>query len=436
MIIEKKKIKLINFFFFLLFFSLLILFINAGIDLVGLYSLIFVSLVIFYFSKKYESLATILYFALFLRLALIYLGNYFIILPDSWGDAVVFENFAWGLAQHDFLTMLSKFSINQSSYFISWVLAFLYFFTDRSIIMGQSLSLLFGMSSILLGLRIANKIWNEETAIKIGWILAFYPTLILYSALILREAYVWFFLLVAIYGIVCWSQNNSLKALIITFIGFFGATIFHGGLLIGGFIFVFILLILSIKKLILRLKYLIFPINSMLIVIFSIISIFYLILNSDSIPKIGFLSKNYDSQILLNKIENRNKNDAAYPEWTIPKTELEIIYKAPIRVIYFIFSPFLWDVKKNSHLIGFFDGVFHLILVFLFIKNFKSIWSDRTLRIIFIILASYFLIFGIGTGNFGTGIRHRTKFLIILMIMVAPWIPKFVLKKNKRNIFK
>ena len=436
MIIEKEKIKLINFCFFLLFFSLLILFINAGIDLVGLYSLIFISLVTLYFSKKYGSLATILYFALFLRLFLIYLGNYFIILPDSWGDAVLFENYAWELAQYDFFVMLSKFSINQSSYFISWVLAFFYFFLDRSIILGQSLSLLFGMGSIILGVRLANKIWNEETSIKIGWIFALYPTLILYSILTLRESYVWFFLLVAIYGIVCWSKNNSLKALIITFLGFLGATLFHGGMVIGVFIFIFVLMMITFIKTASGLKYLKIYINSLLILSFSIISIFYLFLNSDSIPKIGFLTKDFDSQILIDKIESRNINDAAYPEWTIPKTDFEIIYKAPIRVIYFIFSPFMWDIKKNSHFIGYFDGIFYLILFFLFIKNFKSIWSDRTLRIIIIILASYLLIFGVGTGNFGTGIRHRTKFLIIFILMVAPWIPKFVIKKDKWNIFK
>lgn len=436
MIIEKKKIELNDFFFFISVFSLLVIFIISGIDLIELCSLIFISLVTFYFSKKYESLATILYFALFLRLLLIYLGNYFITLPDSWGDAVVFENLAWDLAQHDFFTMLSKYSIGQSSYFISWVLAFFYFFTDRSIIIGQLLSLFFGMSSILLGARLANKIWNEEASIKVGWIIALYPTLILYSTLILREAYVWFFLLVAIYGIVCWSKNNNLKSLIITFIGFFGATLFHGGMVIGGYIFIFIVFIISLIKLLSRLKYLKVDIYSFVILSVSIITIFYLLLNLDSIPKIGFLIKDFDSQILIDKIEDRNINDAAYPEWTIPKTKFEIIYKAPVRVIYFIFSPFLWNITKNSHFIGFFDGTFYLMLFFLFIKNFKSIWSDRTLRIIIIILASYLLIFGVGTGNFGTGIRHRTKFLIIFILMVAPWIPKFVIKKDKWNIFK
>ena len=65
------------------------------------------------------------------------------------------------------------------------------------------------------------------------------------------------------------------------------------------------------------------------------------------------------------------------------------------------------------------------------IVNFKLIWSDQSLRIILIILASYIVVYGLGTGNFGTGIRHRTKFLILAILIVAPWIPKLVFNKNK-----
>ena len=75
------------------------------------------------------------------------------------------------------------------------------------------------------------------------------------------------------------------------------------------------------------------------------------------------------------------------------------------------------------------------MLFILFIKNFKSIWSDQTLRIILIILASYLIFYGLATGNFGTGLRHRTKFIIISILMVAPWIPRLVFfDKKQRNI--
>jgi hypothetical protein len=429
--IKIKKNNLFFFSFIILFLGLLVI---VKADLVGSFSLIFLALITFYFSRYYKSLATILYVALCVRLVIIFFGNFLLILPDSWGDATIYELNAWKWSQDGFFGVLSYFPSDKTSLLISWVLAFFYSLTDRSVIMLQSVSLLFGMGSVLLGSILAHKIWGEKISIKVGWILALYPTLVLYSCLVLREAYVWFFLLVAVYGIVCWSRGGGFKTLIIIFIGFSGATFFHGGMFIGGFIFLIIVGItysLHIVKSLYSLK-----ISITLLILFSltVISIIYIILISDSIPKIGTFKSMFDVERLLDEIVSRNINRAAYPEWTIPKTQFELIYKVPIRIIYFAFSPFVSDIQKPSHLFGLFDGTFHILLLFLFIKNFKSIWSNPALRIILIILASYFILFGLASGNFGTGLRHRTKFIIVSILMVAPWIPNFVLNKKQRNI--
>ena len=429
--IKIKKNNLFFFFFMALYVGFLAI-VKAG--LLGSLSLIFVALITFYFSRYYKSLVTILYVALCVRLVTIFFGNFLVILPDSWGDATFFELRAWEYSQDGFFGVLSYFPSDKSSLYLSWILAFFYSLTDRSVIMGQSLSLLFGMGSVLLGSRLAHKIWSEKISIKVGWILALYPTLVLYSCLILREAYVWFFLLVALYGIVCWSKSGGFKTIIITFIGFSGATFFHGGMFVGGFIFLTILTITSFIIILKRFTYLKISINSLVMLGFSIITIIFLVLNSDSIPKIGSLKNMFNVDRLLIEISNRNINAAAFPAWTVPKTEFEFIYKAPIRIIYFMFSPFPWDVNKTAHLFGLFDGMFHIMLFILFIKNFKLIWSDRTLRIILIILASYLIVYGLATGNFGTGLRHRTKLIIVSILMVAPWIPQLVFfDKKQRN---
>ena len=55
-----------------------------------------------------------------------------------------------------------------------------------------------------------------------------------------------------------------------------------------------------------------------------------------------------------------------------------------------------------------------------------------TLKIILILLLAYLVVYGIGVGNFGTGIRHRSKFAIIFIILAAPLLPKIILNiKNK-----
>ena len=426
--INIKKNNLFFFSFIVLFVALLAI---VKADLIGSLSLIFIALLTFYFSRYYKSLTTILYIALCVRLVTIFLGNFLVILPDSWGDATVFELKAWEYSQDGFFRVLSNFPSNEPSLFFSWILAFFYSLTGRSVILAQSLSLLFGMGSVLLGSRLAHKIWSEKTSIKVGWILAFYPTLVLYSCLVLREAYVWFFLLIVLYGIVCWSKDRGFKSLIIIFIGFSGATFFHGGMFIGGLIFLIIFVLFYFIEIIKSLNNLKISINSLVILSLSVISIIYLISITHSIPKLGSFELMFDVERLLGEIESRNINRAAFPEWIIPITAFEYIYKAPIRVIYFIFSPFPWDIKIFSHFFGLFDGIFHMMLFILFIKNFKSIWSDQSLRIIFIILVSYFVVFGLGTGNFGTGIRHRTKFIIVSILMVAPWIPQLVFFNKK-----
>ena len=81
-----------------------------------------------------------------------------------------------------------------------------------------------------------------------------------------------------------------------------------------------------------------------------------------------------------------------------------------------------------------FDAFLYMILVYLIFRNRKVIWEDTALKIILLILISYFLIFGIGVSNFGTGLRHRSKFVIELIILAAPLIPRFIFLKKKLGI--
>ena len=102
----------------------------------------------------------------------------------------------------------------------------------------------------------------------------------------------------------------------------------------------------------------------------------------------------------------------------------------PIKAMYFIFSPFPWEIKKTSHLLGMIDGFLHIFLVYLIIQNRKAIWADPTLRIIFFILLTYLLVYGVAVGNFGTGIRHRAKFIFMFILLAAPLLPKFTFSRK------
>ena len=97
-----------------------------------------------------------------------------------------------------------------SSLFISWIIAILYSIFGQSVLMGQALSLFFGMGSVYLGWLLAKKLWNKSAATKAGWFIALFPSLILYSCLILRETYICFFLLLALIGAVEWTRYKKI----------------------------------------------------------------------------------------------------------------------------------------------------------------------------------------------------------------------------------
>lgn len=398
-------------------------------DLIGCISISLIFVITFFIASRWRGISNILFAAFTLRLLLLLVNHYILPLPDSDADAKSFENFAWFLAQDGFKNVLKNYT-GPNSYFISWLIAIPYSLFGRSLLMAKSLSLLFGMGCVFLGYSLSKKIWDIRIANKVGWIIALFPSLNLYSVLILREVYVSFFLLVAFYGIINWTKNNNFKSFIVSIIGFIGATFFHGAIFIGIIVFFIIIFLISSIKLLKSLKKRRLKIINLFYFLITITVLALYLSNQITISKLGNFEKILKIENLLQSIENYNVGDASYPEWTIPKSPIELFYKGPIRIIYFLFAPFPWDIKNIYHLIGFFDGLLYMCLAILIFINIKATWKNPALKIILLILLTYFFVFGLTVGNFGTGIRHKSKFVIPLILLAGPLLPKFLLLKK------
>ena len=44
------------------------------------------------------------------------------------------------------------------------------------------------------------------------------------------------------------------------------------------------------------------------------------------------------------------------------------------------------------------------------------------------------LMFGVAVGNFGTGLRHRAKFVAMALILIAPQLPRLVVRWKRRKV--
>ena len=128
------------------------------------------------------------------------------------------------------------------------------------------------------------------------------------------------------------------------------------------------------------------------------------------------------------------RGEAAYPNWLAINENYELFIKTILRVVYFLYSPFFWDIKKFSHLIISIDGIFYFTLTIYLIMNWPNIWANPTTRIFVLMLIAYLILYGFGTANFGQVFRHRSKFVVILILLAAPKIQKFIFSFKKHYI--
>ncbi len=407
-------------------------------DFLGLGSIATVSFITLLIAFRRQDISIILYVALALRLLASYFGHYITPLPDSTADAITFERQAWVLGEDGFFNLIKLLSSpTQGEYssltsgFISWLIAIPYSLFGRSMLMAQSISIFFGILCIVLGWKLSIELWDKKVAKKVAWTIALFPSLILYSVLVMREVYVSFFLLLAIYGVCIWVKTQSLKSFIIAITGFAIATLFHGSIIVGAIVFLIFSGTIILKQIFRSLINFRIGLINLIIFLLILVSFESYVSNKIDITYLGKFKDIINFDYLIERANIATRGTASWPEWTKIYSAIEIIYKAPIRSMYFVFAPFPWDVKEIRHLIGMFDGFFYMYFVCLIMSNIKNIWKDHSLRIILVILLAYIFVFGFGVGNFGTSIRHRSKFVIIFILLAAPLIKKVIFYKKQ-----
>ena len=124
--------------------------------------------------------------------------------------------------------------------------------------------------------------------------------------------------------------------------------------------------------------------------------------------------------------------DAAYPSWIIAETPIEFLLLLVPKLFYFLFSPFPWDISKSRHFIGMLDGVVYIMLFLSIYSHRKYIKSNPQAFILLVFVIFLSLIFSIAVANFGTGLRHRSKMLPIIIIIAAPFIYRVLFFKKKK----
>ena len=164
----------------------------------------------------------------------------------------------------------------------------------------------------------------------------------------------------------------------------------------------------------------------------STIGLILFLTNLIPIPYIGGFHTLFNLDLLISRNNSPIIGDASYPSWLIINNNYEYFQKSIVKIFYFLYSPFIWDIKSIYQMIGLVDGMLYAILTIYIFRNWRAIWANPITRIFILIFITYVIVYAAGTGNFGTGIRHRSKFVVILIVLAAPRIHKLIFSFKKK----
>ncbi|WP_160134087.1 hypothetical protein [Halococcus salsus] len=99
-------------------------------------------------------------------------------------------------------------------------------------------------------------------------------------------------------------------------------------------------------------------------------------------------------------------------------TLLDLISFAPIGAAYFLFTPFPWQIGSVLDVPVMFEGLTNILYAFAGVAG--VVVAFKRDRVATIGLLTYFVLgvtfYGLGTANFGTGVRHRQMFSWVLLV--------------------
>lgn len=391
--------------------------------------------------KNDRKLFYILLFALMIRMALLWLDHFVFMSEYLEGiDAGGFHTRAMEFYNLGIGGLFSEIPAPGSRTY-SWSLAFVYhLFGSVDWIIPRAINALFGVFAVYYSFKLSKLFWGDRIAYQNAIILTIFPFLIIHSIFLNRESFVVFFLALGVYLLARWYNVNNTSYLFGGMIALLGSAMFHAGMAIA-LIAISIALFVRLCWFVYKKKPVSFLKLSMLFLM-AIAGFGILLLSATAIANLmqsGGLVYLTDIRLLVDARSEGfalARGRAAYLVGFNPSSPIDILWHTPIRVLYFLFTPFPWMMQSPLDLIGVADAIFYILLFIGIFKSLTLITKDQRKWFILVVIFFLILAFAWGTSNYGTAIRHRSKFLVILLPLAAsfPGIRSFKYVANDQWI--
>jgi len=305
----------------------------------------------------------------------------------------------------------------------SYMMATIYAFfgtTENSII--RSVNILAGVFVVYNSYKISQTLWTRNVAVQNALILAIFPLLAVYAQDAIRESFVVYFLTLGILYYVYWSHQKRPYYLIISVFGFALSTALHMGALMALLALLVYYFWRAINSLFTGKVYSL--INTIVVIGIVGAGIFYLNTTGWGLGDIGgegAIGEFGMEELIERRGHGETRGRAGYLEGMLANNPLDIIWQTPVRVAYFLFTPFPWMMNSLWDLVGLFDSLLYLLVFWGIYKSLPVLRQDPEKMALLFMLIGMLIIFAWGVSNYGTAMRHRAK-IIPLAICLAPHI--------------
>lgn len=358
-----------------------------------------------------RDISKILFIGLAARISLALAISFYNVLPYSYDiqwDLIAQQLYQDWTSGHFHL----NFEASDNVKYYTYLTSFVYLIFGYNPVFMQLLNAFFGTMTILVVYKLANKLFNPKAARVSAWIMALFPSHIMFSAMNMRDALSTLLMSAFIYQFVVWSDQAKKRKL-------FGVVI------------------LFVLNTLIRTQ------NAVLLLVASAPFIYktihkktnpYLrpiVLMGTGIILLGIVGYLYSSGLLTNasfdylsrEMEYRSSGGSGYLEWMTYGSWIDIVKYAPIRAVYFMFSPFPWDVSTPAQAVAALENLVLWFMVLVMVRKWKKIKELTTNKTLLMRIVIIFIVGIIANAvvdaNAGTALRHKLQYIYVIIILYA-----------------
>jgi len=303
--------------------------------------------------------------------------------------------------------------------FYAWMISIYYRVVGEALLFIFLVNVIFTTLVAIYAYKTTLILANSRMANFVITIVAFFPTYLVYSTGPSREPTVTLGFVIGLYYFVKWVDDRSLISLLCAFLGFLLALSIHTAFAVVLLLVLIIAFISSGREMLMK------KTRSLPLFLFTsvwAITIISLVLVAGwGLGKVGGSLLNVTNVEILEDIATTRDGDAR--TGYMPRHQVfigsigDFVEQTPIRLLYFIFKPYPWEISTINDMVG---ALIYLVYMIFFVSLFKArkiILHDRRLVYTTGIILVLTLMFALGTSNWGTAARHKSKYLTAVVII-------------------